>query len=175
MIIDKALILDKIELKPLREVDVSDKYVSWLNNPDIVKYTEARFLTHTLQGTKNFVQRCNLSDSILLLGIFYEGKHIGNIKSDINIPHKTAGIGLIIGEKLLHGIGIGGTVINVMCSYLFSTREIYKINAGAYVSNTASIKAFQKVGFKVEYTKYKHVKNVFGEREDIIMMVRYAN
>lgn len=174
MIIDKVITIDNIELRPLYEDNVTEEYVSWLNDHEITKYTEARYCHHTLKSVRDFVRRCNLSDTVVFLGIFYEGRHIGNIKSDINHLHKNAGIGIIIGDRTLHGKGIGTSVITAFCDYLASDHKIYKINAGAYASNVSSIKVFQKAGFDIEYTKCKHIINHLGDRVDVIMMVRYA-
>ena len=110
-----------------------------------------------------------------MLGIYFKDKHIGNIKAEINPFHKTASIGILIGESDFHGQGIGYTAISLLSGYLFYTLKLHKINAGLYKSNIASFKAFEKAGFETEYTKKQHVINDGGVREDVLVMVKYAS
>lgn len=175
MLIDSPLRAGTITLKNLSENDVSANYVSWLNNKDINKFTESRFLNHTLDSIVNFIKSNNASESSLLLGIFENGLHIGNIRSVFDWNHKTASIGLIIGEKNRQGQGIGSQTIQLLTNYIFSNMGIYKVNAGLYESNKGSFFAFEHAGFDEEYRKKSHVINHEGNREDVIMMVKYAS
>jgi [ribosomal protein S5]-alanine N-acetyltransferase len=34
---------------------VTQDYVSWLNDPEVNQYLESRFVTHTLESSRNFV------------------------------------------------------------------------------------------------------------------------
>ncbi|MAS87093.1 MAG: GNAT family N-acetyltransferase [Micavibrio sp.] len=175
MIIEQALIGGAIELQTLDSGNISQDYVSWLNDPEVSRYLESRFKDHTQGSVEAFIENCNKSDASILLGIFYESRHIGNIKADLNFHHKTAGIGLMIGERGLQGQGIGSSAITMLGDYLFKNHDIFKINAGIYQSNFPSVKAFEKAGYEVEYVKHDHIINVEGEREDVIMMVKYAD
>jgi len=175
VIIKAPLVIGDIELKSLDAKNVSKNYASWLNNSEINQYTEARFLKHDCQNVLAFIKSCNVSKNSMLLGIFYMGEHIGNIKADINSHHKTASIGLIIGKKDLQGKGIGSKSIEILCDYIFEKFGVFKINAGLYESNMPSEKAFEKAGFEKEYMKQSHVINTKGERENVIVMVKYAS
>lgn len=175
MIIDKPLKLDNIQLMSMADTNISEQYISWMNNADITKYTEARHREYSYQDLVSFVQTCNKEKSSLLLGIFYDDVHIGNIKADFNREYQVAGVGLIIGDNSQHGKGIGTQAIGLMCEYLFHVLGIFKINAGIYASNTSSIKAFKRAGFHLEYVKQKHIINISNEREDVLMMVKYAS
>ena len=59
-----------LELKILTAKDVSIKYVNWLKNPNIMKFTEQKNLKHNLASTKNFVAQKLKSDCDFLFGIF---------------------------------------------------------------------------------------------------------
>lgn len=175
MLIDHALTSQSVTLKSLNVDNFSQNYPAWLNDKELNKYTEARFNDYSLDEVKNFILKCNEADNVLLLGIHYNGVHVGNIKAEINPFHKTAAIGLLIGDTSLHGKGIGHRAISLITDYLLKDLDIYKVNAGLYKSNIGSLKAFKKSGFKIEYTKNAHVINGEGDREDVIVMVRYAS
>ena len=51
------LIGNQIILRPLVVEDVSDEYVNWMNNYEIVKYTESRFRMHTKESLREFVEQ----------------------------------------------------------------------------------------------------------------------
>lgn len=175
MIIDNEIIIsDDLSLKSLNKHNISSKYSDWLNDKDLNKYTEIRFDNFNQDNALKYVQSCNESKNTLLMGIFLNDEHIGNIKADINFHHLFAGIGIIIGENRNCGKSIGTRSIKALSDYLFEYIKIFKINAGIYKNNIPSIKAFKRAGFDIEYTKKKHVINHLGEREDVYMMVRYA-
>lgn len=175
MHIDKPLSKGEITLKTLGQNDASDEYVSWLSNMEINKHTESRFIDHTKESTTQFILNNNASENSLLLGIFENDKHIGNIRSVFDWNHKTASIGIIIGKTTKQGQGIGSESIKLFTGVIFEHYKIFKINAGLYESNHGSFHAFKKAGFKEEYRKESHVINHEGHREDVIMMVKYAS
>ena len=48
---------DGMVLKELRPVDVSQKYVEWLNDYDITKYTEQKYQQHCIESTKILLEK----------------------------------------------------------------------------------------------------------------------
>ena len=67
-------------LKTIKIDDVSKKYVDWLNDYNVTKYTEQRYFLHTSESVSDFVSRKYNSENDLLFGIFLEKLHIGNFK-----------------------------------------------------------------------------------------------
>ena len=119
MLIDTPLKSGNLILKNLTIENAEINYVSWLNNKIINKFTESRFVEHTEESTAQFIESNNRSDNTLLLGIFENDNHIGNIRAVFDWNHKTASIGLIIGDLSSHGKGIGSQSISVLSNYLF--------------------------------------------------------
>ena len=102
----KSLILKKLNIKK----DISKKYLSWMNDQEVHKYTEQKYKKHSFLDIRNFVKK-NESKNEFLYGIFLKEKklkkHIGNIKlGPINTTHKTAEISYFIGEKKFWGKGL---------------------------------------------------------------------
>ena len=145
-----------ILLKIIDESDITDKYVSWLNNNEVMQYTEQRFKAHTKETTLKFVKEKLNSKFDLLFGIFFKNNHIGNIKlGPINWDSLEASISFFIGEKLFWGKGITTNVIKKLTEYGFNKLNIKKIKAGYYEENIASSKIFKKCGFKITSKKVK--------------------
>lgn len=156
---------ERIYIKRLSVEDVTEEYVSWLNNPEINQYLECRFQKHTLEETKSFIESVS-NDNNYQFGIFYKenNKHIGDIKiGNINSWHKYADLGFLIGEKDYWGKGIASEAICLVTDFAFNQLKLNKLWGGAYASNIGSIKAFEKNGYQVEghYIKQYMINGIY--------------
>ena len=138
-------------LLPLREDHVTEDYVGWLNDPEINKYLESRFVRHDLDGVRAFVRQQWAVTTVLFYGIWsIDGVHIGNIKlGPVNRHHSVADLGFLIGDRNYWGKGIGSEAIALMLG-LAADLGIQKVTAGAYENNPGSIRALLKAGFVEE-------------------------
>lgn len=119
----------QIYLRRLTEDDVTEKYVSWMNDPEINQYLESRFVRHTLESTKAFI-RSVTNDNNYQFGIFdiNTDEHIGNIKiGGINHYHRYADIGFLIGEKSYQGKGIATEAIALATDFAFENLHLHKL------------------------------------------------
>ena len=73
---------ERFLLRSLTEHDVTERYLSWLRNPDARKFITAAARTEGLSDLKRYVCDRIGRDDVLFLGIFEKttGLHIGNIK-----------------------------------------------------------------------------------------------
>ena len=143
----------RIYLRKLQETDVNDEYLRWMNDYEVVKYTESRFFPHTFESLNKYLSSIDNYHNIAFAIIdTAENKHIGNIKlGNINYIHGFADIGIIIGNKDFWGKGIATEAIDLLVEYSFKRLNLRRLIAGAYMENSGSIKAFEKVGFKKAY------------------------
>lgn len=143
----------------LRNISIDDcdeNYLKWMNDPEINKYLESRFMTHTIDSLKDFVTSMNNSENNILFAIVDKESdaHIGNIKlGNIHPIHKYADIGLLIGDKNYWGRGIATNAIKLVSEFAFDELNLRKVFAGVYENNIGSIRAFEKCGFKKAYIK----------------------
>jgi RimJ/RimL family protein N-acetyltransferase len=161
---------ERIILKDLTIEDITQDYVDWMNDPEVVQFTESRFESHTQESIKAFVNKCKKSQVDILFGIFSKSNnlHLGNIKiGPISVYHKIADTGLIIGRKTYWGKGIATEAIQMLCNYAFDVLKIHKITASCYASNRGSKNAFLRAGFEQEGIRVKHAR-VGGEWVDTI-------
>jgi len=146
---------NRLLLRELNLDDITDKYVSWLNDPKVNQFLEARFVSHTHESTQKFIKEINQDPHAVLFGIFNKEnmQHIGNIKissTSKDRDHNRASIGFIIGEKDEWGKGFATEAIKVITEYGFNNLNLMKICAGCRESNIGSKKAMEKAGYKVE-------------------------
>ena len=85
----------------LNELNISDKYVSWLNDKEVNKFSSRNGKTFTPNEISNYVLNCNESDTKLLLGIYDTALnvHIGNILLTADYGKSFINISNLIGEK----------------------------------------------------------------------------
>ena len=150
MIKSEVIILKKLNLKK----DISNKYQNWMNDFEVHKYTEQKYIKHSLADIRNFVREKNKSKNEFIYGIFLKKNnlniHIGNIKlGPINFIHKYAEISYFIGEKELWGKGYATLAIKEIIK-IAKKKGIKKLKAGLYETNIGSKKVLIKNGFKIE-------------------------
>lgn len=149
----------RIYLRPVSVKDANQNYCRWMNDPEVTRYTESRFLHPNLNDIKAYIRKELKSKNTVFLAIIFRanGKHIGNIKIHrIEQNHRHAEASLLIGEKSYWGMGIGAEAIKLIVKYGFTILKLHKLYAECYDNNEGSIKAFKKAGFKEEGRLKKH-------------------
>lgn len=164
----------RLLVRPLVVEDVTEGYVRWLNQPEVSKYLEARFSTHSLESVRAYVASMCASSSALHCGLFLRESsivHVGTVTlPKIDYPHKVAELSYVIGRKEYWGKGLGTEAVNAGCQIAFNQLEIRKIQAGVYASNIGSQKALQKNGFLIEGRLRERFIGADGQLEDHIWM-----
>ncbi len=161
---------NNITLRLLSEENATERYASWLNDPEVNKYLETRQVT--VPELKEFIASKNSSDEALFLGIFWNENdlHIGNIKLEpIDFENKTAVVGILIGEKDYWGKGVATEAIKLISDYAFSELELKEVTLGVISEHIAAIKAYEKCGFFVDQMKEKAIDHD-GVKYDQVMM-----
>jgi len=151
--------------------DVTKDYAEWLNDPQVNQNLSIN--SHqTKESCIEYVQSFENRKDSLLLGLFIKGKnvHIGNISiSMINIPNRTAWIGISIGRKEYWGKGLAKEALTSTITYLFNNSVLHSINAGVTVDNLSSVNLFIKSGFKI-VGLLKESSMVNGKYEDCYIL-----
>ena len=125
-----------------------------MNDFEVHKYTEQKYIKHSLADIRNFVREKNKSKNEFLYGIFLKKNnlniHIGNIKlGPVNYIQKTSDISYFIGEKEMWGKGYTTLAIKEIIK-IAKKKGIKKLKAGLYEMNIGSKKVLIKNGFKIE-------------------------
>lgn len=173
---------ERLYFKGIEASDLSDRYVDWMNDPEISQYMETWHFPHTRENISKYIEAHTDNRNEPFFGIMlkeahksepYAQAHIGNIKlGQINWIHRYADVSLFIGEKELRGKGYGTEAIQMLTDYAFNRLNLHKLKAGIYSKNEASIKAFKKAGFEFEAELKDHVF-FDGEYIDVILMGRF--
>lgn len=152
---------------------VSDDYVDWINDPEVVMYTESRFRKHTRHDIEQFVASVENDPTSIMWGLFIGPKHIGNIKlGPVDWHHAYSEIGIILGSKSHWGKSYGTKAISLVSNWALETLSLHKLIAGICDGNTGSVRAFEKAGFDVEARQSSHYY-LDGEYKDRLILARF--
>jgi len=150
---NESIIGQKVTLRPLTLNDVTDRYVSWLNDTEVNAYLETGKEAVSLEDVREFVQKNAGSSSSHMFAIILKSddRHVGNIRlGGINWIHRYANLGILIGEKSCWGKGYGTEACQLLLRYAFGRLNLNKVTLGVYANHTGAIKAYERVGFKIE-------------------------
>jgi RimJ/RimL family protein N-acetyltransferase len=146
---------ERLRIRPFSEEHLTLRYVSWLSDPEVVKYSEQRHLQHTLEscnkyrlsfdGTPNFFWAIESPDS--------EIGHLGNINAYVDEEQSSADIGILIGEKKAWKKGYGREAWEGVVKYLFVNENISRITAGTLEINAPMIGVMNAVGMRPDLTR----------------------
>lgn len=152
---------ERIILRRARPSDVTQEYLSWMNDKEVAQYLESRFERYTAEKLQRYVKNIASDPLTYFLAIIRKDtqKHIGNIKlGPINARHNVACVGIMIGDRQSWGKGFATEAISLVAQYAFNVLKLHKIYAGAYANNIGSIRSFLKAGFAEEGRQRAHYK-----------------
>lgn len=158
----EAIDSKRLMLRPYYAGMVSDQHMRWLNDPEVVRYSEQRHKTHTLESIHSYVNDIACTQGSYLWGIFvrmippHGSPMIGTISAHIDLPNGVANLGIMIGEKSERGKGYGSEAWNAVCNWLFTERDVRKIEMGCHYENKAMRELALTCGMHMEGVRHDH-------------------
>jgi RimJ/RimL family protein N-acetyltransferase len=129
--------------------------LDWLNDPQLMRYSENRRQKHTLESQreylKQFDQRNNFYWNIISIE---HDRLIGTITAFVDPIHGFADLGVLIGRDRQHGFGIEAW--NRVTAFLFEHGVARKIEAGMMSNNEAMIRLCKRANMRYEGERHGH-------------------
>lgn len=158
----------RVDIVPFSKEHLSPRYVSWLNDPETVRYSDQRFRRHTLESCeaywRSFAGTPHHFWAILLKPA---GEHVGNITAYVDVHHQTADVGILVGERRTWGSGIGTEAFGTACRWLLQEGGLRKVTAGTLSCNRGMLGIMRKIGMMPDGTRRGQCL-VEGEAVDMI-------
>ncbi len=158
----------KVILRPLNKEKDLQKFLCWLNDPEIRQYLKI-FMPITEQGEIEWFDSLPKRTNDMVLGIeTLEGVLIGNMGLHrIDFKNRTATTGAVIGDKEYWGKGYGTDAKMILLKYAFDELNLHKICSSVYEYNERSLRYSLHCGYKIEGRRRNQIfKN--GHRWDVI-------
>lgn len=165
------LLINDLWLRTIAPCDITDEYVSWLNDSGVTSCLEIRHSRHTIESTIAYIKDRLRDEDNPHFGVFDSGgrRHVGTVTlNNRHLLYGTADISFVMGHPSA-GKGYGTSAVYAVCFYAFHTLGLHKLTGGHYSSNVASQRVFQKLGFSIEGIRREQVVNMQGKREDVII------
>jgi ribosomal-protein-alanine N-acetyltransferase len=143
----------KVYLRPLERADLNDRYLSWLNDPEVTKHISPGSFPTDMAELVAFYEGIVSSTNQLLLAVAAKDtdRHIGNVKlGPINWVHRRATFGIMIGDRDYWSGGCGTEATRLIVEHGFSVLNLHRIDLGVVADHPAAVRAYEKVGFLVE-------------------------
>lgn len=138
-----------LRLRPLTVDDVSDRYVGWLNDPEVNRYSRRRLFTSTASDVRAFIQGLSPDERVLAILAGDGATHIGNIQfGPIDRAARCAEIRILVGDRSFWGRGLASEAIYLVTRHLFLDESLHRVEANS--CNPAFIRAVQKLGWREE-------------------------
>lgn len=170
---DKKIVGDRLFLSPFREEDATGDYVSWLNDPVVVRYSNQRFRRHDRASCLAYLNSFVGSDNAFLaIRTMDNNKMIGTMTAYVSLHHGTADMGLLIGERALWGRGFGLEVWNLLLTYLLQECKLRKVTAGTLRCNVGMVRVMERSGMQLEAVRAQQ-ELVDGEPQDILYFAKF--
>jgi len=150
--------------------------VNWLNDPEVVRYSEQRHKKHTLESCRQYWQSFIDSPHIFwaMMAIKPPLGHIGNMNAHVDTANSVADVGILIGERTIWGKGYGLEAWLAVCNYLLYGVGIRKVTAGTIEANKGMLKIMKKARMIADGRRIRQCV-VEGSEKDIIHTALFRN
>ena len=171
----QTLQTERVVLRPFLQGDISPDYVSWLNDPQVVRYSNQRFVTHTQASCRAYLESFAGTPNLFLsVRMRADDRAVGTMTAYRSLRHGTVDMGILIGHGAARGIGVGQEVWNLLLGWLVDQPDIRKVTAGAMRSNVAMIRIMQRSGMSHEATRAKQ-ELLDGVPEDLLYFAKFPD
>ncbi len=150
---------DKYVLRALAESDASDRWASWMSDPEVLRMLNAPARRMTKADIAKYIGTFD-QKTHQLLGVFDQqsGRHIGFFTIDIDGAWSQGLVNLLIGEPEFRNQGVLSNVRRQFAEYFFETLGLKTMKATALSRNTIILDTLVKAGWVIDKTLPRHVR-----------------
>jgi RimJ/RimL family protein N-acetyltransferase len=161
----------RLRLRPFTAADVTPAYLAWLNDRDLMRFSDQRFRTHTAESCTRYLAGFAGSPSLFLaVETRGDGRCIGTMTAHVDPNHGRADLGILMGEPAARGRGYGREAWVGVMRHLFEARGLRKLTAGMIAENVAMVRLAEGAGMQPDGVRRR--QNLIEGRE--VDVVYYA-
>lgn len=140
------------------ERHLTARYVAWLNDPEIVRYSEQRHRTHSLESCSAYAKSFEGTPNFLWAVVAKDERlgHIGNLNAYVDSRQGLADVGIIIGERAAQGLGLATEAWIAACDHLLRDIGIRKVTAGTLAVNESMLRVIARTGMVEDGRRIRH-------------------
>ncbi|MCL2557645.1 MAG: GNAT family N-acetyltransferase [Treponema sp.] len=163
------MIGERLYLSPINGEDL-ERYAKWVNDPDVAKNVGLYSKMLSLTNEKKTLEKMSDEGHNYAMVLKEGDELLGNISlMEIDGVHRSATLGLFIGEAARRGKGYGAEAIRLILGYGFDTLNLHNIMLNVNSGNAQGIACYKKVGFK-EIGRRREARFIDGRFFDDLSM-----
>lgn len=141
------LIGRRVTLVPFGPDRITDRYVAWLNDPEVNAYSRRKGVHTTAADAGRYLS--SLRDDEHVLAILVGGEHVGNVKyGPVDWQNACADISILVGERAIWGQGIGAETVYLVSRHLLTDVGLNRVHADSF--NPAFLRLVDRLGWRIE-------------------------
>jgi RimJ/RimL family protein N-acetyltransferase len=142
-----------------QDVHLTERYVAWLNDPEVVRFSEQRHSLHTLASCRRYFESFkDSSDCFLAIEADDpELGHIGNIGVAVDTNNDVGDVSIIVGEKKAWRTGLASKAWCCVVNELLDVHGLRKVTAGTMATNDAMLRLMLKSKMQIEATRRRQL------------------
>jgi RimJ/RimL family protein N-acetyltransferase len=162
---------DLVALGPARR-DLLPLYQRWANDFAVTRTTGLAARVMTLEAEEAWFAAISSGERNVAFTIYERAtqRPIGLCGlHDLDLRHRTAEFGLMIGAKDCWGRGYGSEVTRLTLDYGFNVLGLHNVMLQVFASNARGLRAYQRAGFR-EVGRRREAHRLGGRVEDVVWM-----
>lgn len=149
-----------------------DLYTQWVNDFETMSYLSKFIKPMTVESEEDWYNNVIKIEDTINFTVFdlETGNPIGTVALfKIEHVHKTAELGIMIGDKNYWSKGFGTETVQLITDYGFTCLGLHNILLKVYAYNPRAVRAYEKAGYKV-VGKWRESHRIAGKLHDVIIM-----
>ena len=139
----------RICFRPL-EIEHAALFQGWLNDPENHQYLK-RFRPISAREEKEWLEKTHEQKEHYHFEIWLrDGERPIGLISLRQELHRSADLGILIGDREHQGKGYGAEAIGLILEYGFATLGLHRVGLCVYENNPRAIRCYEKCGFRRE-------------------------
>lgn len=166
---------ERTRLRPFGIADLDEDYVGWLNDPDVVRYSNQRFRRHDRESCAAYLRSFDGSPNLFLsIRDSADDRAVGTMTAYFAVPHGTVDVGIMVGRRLARGRGLGCDAWLTLVTALLTVPGVRKVTAGTLACNAPMLKLVAAAGMHLEGAR-RAQEIVDGRPEDVLYFARFRD
>lgn len=144
---------NEYRLSPFRVEDITDRYVSMLNDSQVNRFLEVRWSPQTRETVQAYVSSHYEGAEKYMWGIYASGNNLFIGTTTLSLFNRTYGsaeIGLMIGDASYWGKGASMTVLKMLINHALTTLKLRRLTGATCALNYGMNFTFKRLGFRLE-------------------------
>jgi ribosomal-protein-alanine N-acetyltransferase len=165
----------RVCLRPFEFADLTPAYVGWLNDPEVVRYSNQRFREHDMKSCAAYLAAFEGTGNLFLaiVGVA-EDRVIGTMTVYRSYHHSTADVGIMVGDRSTWGRGYGLEAWMLLIDWLLVVGGARKVTCGTLACNRSMRNVAEHSGMVLDGIR-RAQEIVDGVPQDVVYYARFRS